>query len=205
MEDFKRQLKMVPNGKLHHSIRLYRQDGREYKKLHKYDVLDGYANVAKNGYALFGPCVIQNPYTNYKYVWINLWRGECGKIVKCSLFDLQEQAIVQFDGTACFKYYWNFRPDIPFNEDAAITAYDIFSQDKVHREINTPVDEIAALAAGGVTVVAEGDPSTNTQVAQTGEGATSVKENGSRPKRNAKLKGVYEPDPPQQNISTKKR
>jgi hypothetical protein len=126
-------------GKPSPTVRFFKQEGRMYNKLHKYDVLDGYANTQVTSEAsIFGPCVISNPSTTYKYVWICLWRGECGKIVKHLLYDLQKHEIVTFEGTAFYRLYWNFSPEIPFNEEEVMQAYNVFSADKEHDPLRVP-------------------------------------------------------------------
>jgi hypothetical protein len=133
-------------------VRFYKQEGRTYKKLNKFDVLDGYSNVTKLGEAsIYGPCVITNPNTTYKFVWICLWRGECGKIVKHILYDLDKCAIVTFEGTAFYRYYWNFSPDIPFNEDEVMEAYSLFSAEKEYdplRDATTDDNKTKAVKHG---------------------------------------------------------
>ena len=112
-------------------IRFYIQEGLTYNKLNKFDVYDGYANTVDNLHtSIYGPCVISNPHTHYKFVYICLWRGQCGRIVKHFLYDLQKREIVTLEGTAFYRHYWNFSPEIPFDEDEVKEAYSVVTASK---------------------------------------------------------------------------
>ena len=87
--------------------RFFRVDGIDYPKLHKFDQVDGYVNTTKN-VCIFGPCALFNPNSSQELVWICLWRGQCGKIVKSVVYDPVKRACMFWLGILFYRESWIF-------------------------------------------------------------------------------------------------
>ena len=46
--------------------------------------------------------------------------GQCGKIMNSTFYDLEKKKIVQWEGLTHFQHYWNFSPEMLFNEQEVI-------------------------------------------------------------------------------------
>ena len=147
VDDYERRMKQG-GGKEHAFMRFYRIHDDHYisrePQLHKISSYDGYVNTQMKIFLY--RCGISNPHTKQQYVWLHLWRGPCGKILKCILYDLAKKQIVEFKGTMFYRKYWNFDTSITFDEEAVHEAYVKFCEPFVHQE-NFDLDQHEAAKA----------------------------------------------------------
>ena len=63
-----------------------------------------------------------------------MFRGPCGKIMNCILYDLVKKEIVEFKGLKFYSIYWNFDPNARFDEKEVHEAYMKYIEKSIHQD-----------------------------------------------------------------------
>jgi len=103
------------------STRLFKRSDLHYPRLKKYDQIDGYINTSSK-ICIFGPCgALYNPAASQILIWICLWQGRCGKIIKCVDYDpVNKKIIDNWKGLIFYRLSWIFADEMASNLVATI-------------------------------------------------------------------------------------
>lgn len=100
--------------------RFFKRSDLHYPRLNKYDQIDGYINTSRK-ICIFGPCALYNPAASQILIWICLWRGRCGKIIKCVVYDpVNKKIIDNWKGLIFYRLTWIFANEMASNLVAQI-------------------------------------------------------------------------------------